>query len=91
MKKLFFIAAFSAVGMLSAKDNRKDVCDYQDVCADKVQYTLMSAKLPAHDWLEVETWCGKVFYLDNNHYSSFEQIAADANYFTDQQCGPYPG
>ena len=88
MKKLFFIAALGAAGFVSAKDARSDVSTFQKVFANEVQCKFIATP-PEHDWLEIETWCGKVFYLDNNHYSSFEQIGADANYFTDQQCGPF--
>lgn len=91
MKKLLLVATLGVAVFMSAKDNQNDVCDYQNLSTNEVQYELLSAAPPEHDWLEVETWCGKVFYLDNNHYSSFEEIGADANYFTDQQCGPYPG
>lgn len=90
MKKLLFAAAFCAVGMMSAKENQKDVCDLQKASGDKIESALLNAGSQAHDWVEIETWCGKVFYLDNNHYSDFEEIGADANYFTDQKCGPYP-
>ena len=40
-----------------------------------------------HAWVAVETWCGKVFFLDLNHYSNEQGLYSDASYFTDQQCG----
>ena len=79
MKKLLLLAAFGVAGLMSAKGYLVSLTIEQNV----------EAELSEHDWLVVETWCGKVFYLDNNHYSSFEEIAKDADYFTDQQCGPY--
>ena len=74
---------------LMAKDTRSDV-SAQKVFVNEVKCEL-KAVLLEHDWLEVETWCGKVFYLDNNHYSNMKEVGAAANHFTDAQCGPYPG
>lgn len=70
------------------KQNRNDFSNSQKLFVDEEKYEL-NAVVVDHDWIVVETWCGKVFYLDNNHYESFEAIGADANYFTDQQCGPF--
>lgn len=89
MKKVLLLAAFGVAGLMSAKDNQSDISTCQKVFVNEVTFELNVA-LAEHDWIMVETWCGKVFYLDNNHYSSFEQIGAHANYFTDQQCGPMP-
>lgn len=66
-----------------------EVSNLQKLTLDELQLEIKVALLK-HDWLTVETWCGKVFYLDNNHYSSFQEVGAAANYFTDQQCGPMP-
>ncbi len=88
MKKVLLLAAFGVAGLMSASENRNDFSNSQKLFVDEEKYEL-NAVVVDHDWIVVETWCGKVFYLDNNHYESFEAIGADANYFTDQQCGPF--
>lgn len=37
-------------------------------------------------WIGVSTWCGKVFYLNANDYSNYEELDAAATQFTQQQC-----
>ncbi len=88
MKKVLLLAAFGVAGLMSASENRNDFSNSQKLFVDEEKYE-WNAVVVDHDWIVVETWCGKVFYLDNNHYESFEAIGADANYFTDQQCGPF--
>ena len=91
MKKLFFMVALGVAGMMSANRMENEVTIPQKSFTNEVTFELNVLTPPEHDWIEVETWCGKVFYLDNNDYSSFQEIGTDANYFTDQQCGKYPG
>ena len=87
MKKLFFIAALGVAGMMSAS-----ICNNVNVDLEKTVETTVKADLilvtpPDHVWVAVPTWCGKIFYLDLNHYSSEEQLISAAAHFTEAQCG----
>ncbi|HAV03027.1 MAG TPA: hypothetical protein DCW95_07570 [Chryseobacterium sp.] len=87
MKKVLLMAAIFVAGIVSANT----VYDK----ANNSGFVLLDAEIEQiasesdHYGIMVETWCGKVFYLDGNHYENFTEFGADANYFTDQQCGAF--
>ncbi|MCJ8498522.1 hypothetical protein MVI27_09635 [Chryseobacterium salipaludis] len=86
MKKLL-LATFGVAGLVSANTIKDDLLNFENASIEDAKLEII-VETAEHDWIIVETWCGKVFYLDNNHYSNFQQIDADAYYFTQQQCGP---
>ncbi len=86
MKKLL-LATFGIAGLVSANTIKDDLLNFENASIEDAKLEII-VETAEHDWIIVETWCGKVFYLDNNYYSNFQQIDADAYYFTQQQCGP---
>lgn len=88
MKKLLLLAAFSAAGLVSANTIYEEMNSFEYQVAEDARFDFSIVESD-HYWITVETWCGRVFYLDGNHYGNIHQFNADANYFTDQQCGPF--
>ncbi|KFF21306.1 hypothetical protein [Chryseobacterium sp. JM1] len=92
MKKLLFIAALGAVGVMSAKEIKKENISVKnkEVVTGKVELQNVKEQtkrvIVLYNWIGVSTWCGKVFYLDANDYSSMAELNSDAAYFTNQQC-----
>lgn len=82
------MAAFSVAGLVSANTIYDETSSVEYRVAEDARFDLTIVESD-HNWIMVETWCGRVFYLDGNHYGNIYQFSADANYFTDQQCGPY--
>lgn len=85
MKKLIIMAALVVSGLTSAKASVY-------VSAEKIEkqnsvlIPIAQEKTVEHQLIGVQTWCGKVFYLDLQHYSNYEDLHNDAVYFTNQQC-----
>ena len=87
MKKLFFIAALGVAGMMSASASNDVNIDLVKSDEATVKADLVLIAPPEHAWIGVQTWCGKVFYLDMNHYNSQAELEAAASHFTQAQCG----
>jgi len=94
MKKLLFVATFCVAGLMSAKnaeakkqEAKKETVESKsnESTAQDLQKDLKVALKPIV-WIGVSTWCGKVFYLDANDYTSMDELNDAATYFSDQQC-----
>lgn len=81
MKQLFLIAALAVTGFMSAKMTEVALPKKEDVKKEITQVLLR------HQWVAVNTWCGKVFYLDMNMYTHHEEFLDDAYLFSERQCG----
>jgi len=91
MKKLLLVAALGVAGLVSAKDVKSEIADVKNEVVKNENAKEVSkeqSKVILRDiaWIGVSTWCGKVFYLNANDYSSFEELDAAAGQFTQQQC-----
>lgn len=95
MKKLLFVAALGVAGLASAKEVKnestaaKKEVEKETVSEKKLsQNSKEQAKILLKEiaWVGVSTWCGKVFYLNANDYSSMAELNDAATYFTNQQC-----
>lgn len=89
MKKLLFIAALGAAGLTNAKEIKKEntsVKNKEAVTENQDLERQVKIAILLRNWIGVSTWCGKVFYLDADDYSSDEELYSAASYFTGQQC-----
>jgi len=94
MKKLLFVATICVAGLMNAKnaeaekpelkketaESKSNESTKQDSQAD------LKVVLKPIAWIGVSTWCGRVFYLNANDYSNYEELDAAATQFTQQQC-----
>ncbi|WP_294209716.1 hypothetical protein [uncultured Chryseobacterium sp.] len=94
MKKLLFVATICVAGLTSAKnleikkpEAKRETVELKNTENTK-QNSLKDLKVALKPiaWIGVSTWCGKVFYLDANDYTSMDELNDAATYFTDQQC-----
>lgn len=86
MKKLFFIAALGVAGLMSASINNDAFASCKTIDST-LQFDIVSISPPQYEWVTVTTVCGKVFFLDANMYSCYEELQEDSRIFTDAQCG----
>lgn len=87
MKKLFFIVTLGVAGMMNATVINNLSVDLEKTLETTASSSAVLLAPPDHAWIAVPTWCGKIFYLDINHYSSEEELISAAAHFTDAQCG----
>lgn len=81
------MATLGVAGMMSASISNDVNIDLEKTVQATLTSDLVLVTPPDHAWVAVPTWCGKIFYLDMNHYSSEEQLISAAAHFTDAQCG----
>lgn len=97
MRKLFFVVALGAAGLVSAKENPVKTDKPAEKAETVTKQDSEEVKAEArqlfryYNWVTVTTWCGKVFYLDYNMYDSYEGYAEDAAQFSIAQCGGTSG
>jgi len=94
MKKLLFVATICVAGLMNAKNaeikkpelKRETAESKSNESTKQDSQTDLKVALKPIAWIGVSTWCGKVFYLDANDYTSMDELNDAATYFTDQQC-----
>ena len=89
MKKLFFIAALGVAGMMNASETSNNICSssLDNAVAFSLNLNAVSLVPSEREWVTVTAACGKVFFLDANMYSCYEELQEDSRIFTDAQCG----
>lgn len=92
MKKIFFIAALSVAGLISAKGNADKKTIKKSINTEKKAISKKNSKktkAAAYNWIKVTSPCGAVYYLEASDYSSLDSFVSDVVYFNLQKCG-YP-
>jgi len=94
MKKIFFIAALSVAGLISAKGNADKKIIKKSVNTEKKAVNKKASKrtkVVVYNWIRVISPCGAVYYLEASDYNSVESFTDDVIYFNAQKCGTsYP-
>ncbi|MBP1163791.1 MULTISPECIES: hypothetical protein [unclassified Chryseobacterium] len=95
MKKIIFIVAFGAAGLMSAKNTtaKKVIKKAETIEKKAVNHSKVSQKTKAifYNWIQVISPCGAVYYLEASDYDSVGDFTDDVIYFNAQKCGTsYP-
>lgn len=84
-EKLFFIAALVVAGLMTAAISN-DAFESCKTIDTTLKFHIASLAQPEYEWVTVTAACGKVFFLDANMYSCYEELQEDSRIFSDAQC-----